>query len=250
MSYFSTKKLVCESLSLYYLSYQKPIPWLATYFLQFFHAIKEAHLYPYLPGHIARSSMIIDPRLFFLSFETEESRHCLGARRLWDEHRSSVEQESWKTLPTHHTTNPTQERIHPVLLHPTSVEYLERTICAHAKFLGSLVFLLCTRVLCRYSSGVGVCFPCTQVLCHYSSGVGAFFPCTDLVFVRRGCGCTVLVSLPCVRDVSFISDHVYRSVFNLIVRARNVNSYVVSFHVSVCSSWLVCGRTLMTFLLL
>ena len=83
------------------------------------------------------------------------------------------------------------------------------------------------------SSSVGACFPCSLVHVHASfvpdsSCVGACFPCTDFVFVRRGCGCTVLVSLSCVRDFSFISGHVYRSVFNLIVRERNV--LVALFH--------------------
>ena len=38
-----------------------------------------------------------------------------------------------------------------------------------------LVCLLCTRILCQYSSGVEVCFPSTQVLRQDLSGVEACF---------------------------------------------------------------------------
>ena len=60
-----------------------------------------------------------------------------------------------------------------------------------------------------------VWFPCTQAVPD-SSIVEVCFPCTDFVFVRRGCGCTVPVCLSCVRDISFVADHVYRRVFYFI----------------------------------
>ena len=39
--------------------------------------------------------------------------------------------------------------------------------------------------------------------------------------MRTGCGCTVPVCLSCVRDISFLADHVYRSVFYFIVREKS-----------------------------
>ena len=85
----------------------------------------------------------------------------------------------------------------------------------------------CARLMLKLGSRAAR-FPCTHVLCQIDVEVS--FPCTDFVFVRRGCGCTVFVSLSCVRDFSLISDRVYRSDFNLIVRARNV--LVALFHVT------------------
>ena len=43
----------------------------------FFKQDGQAHLYPYFSGHIARSSMEVDPCFFFMSFETEQAYHCL-----------------------------------------------------------------------------------------------------------------------------------------------------------------------------
>ena len=47
-------------------------------FGNFFIQEGHANLYPKISGHIARSSIVVDPRFFFISFETEQTCHCRG----------------------------------------------------------------------------------------------------------------------------------------------------------------------------
>ena len=79
MPYSSTDRLSSGNQSPQSLFHCMPTPWRATYFPQFFVQKKQFHLHPYLSGHYAASGLVFNPRLFFLSFQTEQLRHyfCL-----------------------------------------------------------------------------------------------------------------------------------------------------------------------------
>ena len=71
ISYFSTYTLSSGNQSQHSVFHRRHTPsWRATCFPYFFHtgSAGQAHLLPYFPGHLARSCLVLNPRLVLSSF--------------------------------------------------------------------------------------------------------------------------------------------------------------------------------------
>ena len=96
-------------------------------------------------------------------------------------------------------------------------------------------------------------FPCRGrvahelLFCHLFTALVTILGSETALMLSSGNHVHSFVFRPCVLDFSSVSGHVYRSVFYFRVRTRKCSSCIVSFHISVCLSWLGCGRILVNF---